>query len=142
MVVKQLFNELLPQIKKRAKEYLSMKFSGQTIGVDISIWLHQAYRLKDVVMCFILQPQYNPEAFLKAIQKHHCYLINCGITPFYVFDGKHHPVKLVKESCKEQIKQADTKIVMFYEKVKEKQELSEEELLELNKIGLILFQLR
>ena len=68
MGVEQLFKEVFPLIKARPKEKIGDLFNGQVVGVDISIWLHQASRLKDVVFCMVCKPPYKPHAFLDSIK--------------------------------------------------------------------------
>ena len=65
MGVEQIFKEVFPLIKNRPKEEIGDWFKGQVVGVDISIWLHQASQLKDVVLCMISKPPYKPHAFLE-----------------------------------------------------------------------------
>ena len=90
--------------------------------------------MKDVVFCMVCKPPYKPHAFLDSIKKRHQYLIDIGVTPFYVFDGARHPLKLVKEDREDKIKQANIKIESFYARVKNNDEWNEDEVGQLKKL--------
>jgi exonuclease-1 len=85
---------------KTGKTIKLSTLSGQTIGVDVSIWLRIICSSnEDFVFRHHMQPFYPPLDFLDAFKSHHNTLLRNGITPLYVFDGIDHPMKaLEKES--------------------------------------------
>ncbi len=67
----------------------------------MSPWLYQCSAIKEVLLCWFSKPQYEPTALLREIQRRHNMLTDLGITPFYVFDGSRHPMKVVARQSRD-----------------------------------------
>jgi hypothetical protein len=52
MGVKDLWRSIVPSVKKQPRQPLS-DFTGKTVGVDISVWLHVACRDVNVATCYL-----------------------------------------------------------------------------------------
>jgi hypothetical protein len=83
---------------KTGKTIKLSTLSGQTIGVDVSVWLHIICSSnEDFVFRHHMQPFYPPSDFLDAFKSRHNTLLRNGITPLYVFDGIDHPMKALEK---------------------------------------------
>jgi hypothetical protein len=59
MTITQLWPTLLSKAKKKAPTKFKEAI-GKTLGVDVSVWLHQSCSLKKTAFCFHAHPRYPP----------------------------------------------------------------------------------
>lgn len=94
MTAKQLWTKVLTNIKQGDRVTLS-DGEAKCAGIDLSILLNQICGIDEVIFCSISRPKCPPDRALKELEKKHNLLIQSKVEPFYVFDGKQHPVKSV-----------------------------------------------
>ena len=94
MGVKDLWQHCLEGVKKGSRKTFS-QCKGETVGVDISIWLHTFCNTESVTLCMNSQPPYPPTNIIASLQNVHLSLTQHGIHPLYVFDGCWHEMKSV-----------------------------------------------
>lgn len=94
MTVQDLWKYPLKNVKKDKVSLSTLK--GSTVAVDISIWLHQILgSIDEVANCVQMHPPYRPVRLLSEIKRRHKILVDSGLKPMYVFDGRRHPMKVV-----------------------------------------------
>ena len=99
MGVNDFFDAVLPDFKRHNTIPLSVR-GGKNVGVDLSIWLHIAIRSPNAALCLHMHPKYVPDEVVVELKRRHKILVNSGLVPHYVFDGKWHPIKwAAREAC-------------------------------------------
>ena len=63
MTITQLWATSLSKAKKKAPTKFR-EAAGKTLGVDISIWLHQSCSLEEAAFCFYARPTHPPNKVL------------------------------------------------------------------------------
>lgn len=78
---------------KKHKVSLST-LTGSTVAVDISIWFHQILGIIDEVAINVqMHLPYQPVRLVREMERRHKTLVDAGLKPLYVFDGRHHSMK-------------------------------------------------
>eukprot|EP01135_Chromosphaera_perkinsii_P005329 Nk52_evm10s343 gene=Nk52_evmTU10s343 len=80
---------LLPMLKSIEDRTTIAEFAGQTVGIDVSCWLH-----KGAFACALDLAMGNPtEVYINYVFKRIALLQANRVKPFVVFDGAHLPIK-------------------------------------------------
>ena len=82
MGIKDLWAQALGDIKKSPTVAFSA-FKGNTVGIDISVWLHRYCHTDPVALCMNSEPKYPPTELLAKFKSDHRALVDSGITPYY-----------------------------------------------------------
>jgi hypothetical protein len=51
--------------------YKFKEVAGKTLGVDVSVWLHQSCSLEEIAFCFHAHPRYPPSKVLTEVKRCH-----------------------------------------------------------------------
>jgi 5'-3' exonuclease len=111
MGIKDLWSEALGNINKQP----SVPFTtarGNTIGIDISVWLHKNIHTDLNAQCLLAHPPYPPTNLVTSIKCLHKNLVKAGVIPYYVFDGSRHPMK--SDTHQQRLEKAREHIGNFY----------------------------
>ena len=88
------------------------------LGVDLSVILHQVIHKDLPALCLNLVSQYPPDEVLMELHhRHNLIILKDSITPYYVFDGKQHPMKYVaQQQCSKVVEKANNSLIAIYDK--------------------------
>jgi len=127
MTVNDLWRFPLKEVKK-SKVSLST-LCGQTIVVDLSIWLHQIIGVVDEVALFLqTKPAYLPRRLVRELWRRHKVLVDSGLKPIYMFDGRRHSMKVVAREQRDGPQESARKwLDDFYERGRSGATISDEE---------------
>ena len=94
----------MPGVKNKAP----IKFetsSGQNIAADVNCWFHRLCSQPQNALAITCDPMCPPIDLINTLCERHKKMLKHGITPYHVFDGTRHPMKL--STGKDMLKKCD-----------------------------------
>ena len=119
MTIKQLWECWIPGVKSNPTVSFDVA-SGQDIAIDFNCWLHGSCSQPLNALCIVNDPPYPPTDIVKTIELWHAKMLEKNITPYYVFDGRKHPMKLNTHNDRQKMKcEALTDLNLFCQRGKD-----------------------
>ena len=113
MKIKQLWECWVPGVQSNHTVSFDAA-SGQVIVINFNYWLHGLCSQPLNALHIVNDPLYPPTDIIKTIELWHTKMLEKNITPYYIFDGRKHPMKLNTHKDRREIRcKAMTELNLF-----------------------------
>ena len=92
MTINQLWGQAMPGVKKKSAVNFDTA-SNQRIAIDFNCWFYGSCAKPQNALPLNCNPSYPPTELIKTLSTWHQSMLGHNVTPYYVFDGRKHPMK-------------------------------------------------